>query len=315
MPMLPEPATERLALGRTDVSPALSFGLDLGPDGAVEDVKIEPSSVRVTRLSYREAESQLYREPLRTLHEWAQRFRAKRQAAGAVEINLPEVKVRVEHDTVVIRPLPELKSRALVQEAMLMAGEAIARFALAAGFPFPYTTQDLADAPSALPDGLAGMYALRRTMRPGQVKSVPGSHAGLGLAYYARVTSPLRRYLDLVAHQQLRAYLRGSNGLEEQELLSRVGAAEAVSSSVRQAERLANKHWTLVYLLQNPDWRGEGVVVEKLDRRSTILIPELDLEVRTYVRDDLPLNSVVSLTLPQVNLVELGAHFHVERGS
>ncbi len=131
----------------------------------------------------------------------------------------------------------------------------------------------------------------------------------MGLEVYARVTSPLRRYLDLVAHQQLRAYHHRSSPLGEQEVLERVGAAEAVTGSVRQAEWLAEKHWLLVYLLQHPDWRGEGILVEKRDHRGIVLIPALGLETRLHLGGEPPLNSTVPLTLNGINLAELEVHF------
>ncbi len=46
--MLPWQATERLGLGLAEISPALSFGLRVLPDGAVADLEITPSWVRVT---------------------------------------------------------------------------------------------------------------------------------------------------------------------------------------------------------------------------------------------------------------------------
>ena len=310
--MLPEAATEILALGLTEISPALSFGLDLDAEGEIINVEIKPSWVRVERLSYQEAEGRLEDEPFSTLYRWAQRYKVRRQMNGAIEIDLPEVKIRVKDDQVVIRPLPSLKSRALVREAMLMAGEAVARFARDAGWPFPFTTQEPPnDLELPLPEGLAGMFARRLSMKPGQVKRTPGPHAGLGLDLYARVTSPLRRYLDLVAHQQLRAHLRQESCLAEQALLERVGAAEAVGGAVRRAERLANRHWTLVYFLQNPDWQGEGVLVEKRGRNNTILIPALGFEKRMPLRGDFSLGDVIPLALRSVNLPELEATFRV----
>jgi exoribonuclease-2 len=193
---------------------------------------------------------------------------------------------------------------------MLMAGEAAAHFALEQDMPFPFTTQDPPDTDER-PDDMAGMFGLRRFLKPSAYSGVPAPHAGLGLDVYAQVTSPLRRYLDLVAHQQLRAHLRGESLLEAGALLERVGAAAAVSRDVRRAERLARRHWTLVYLTQNPDWHGEGVVVEVRDRRATLLIPDLDLEVRMHLRGDPPLNSTVPLALKDVNLAELDAYFKV----
>jgi exoribonuclease-2 len=233
-----------------------------------------------------------------------------RAAYPAIHIELPEVKITVEDGYVVIRPLLPLRSRDLVLEAMLMAGEAAARFVLEREIPFPFTTQDPPDTDER-PEDMAGMFALRRTLKPSQYKSVPGPHAGLGLEVYAQVTSPLRRYLDLVAHQQLRAHLRGESPLQAQDLLERVGAAAALSQDVRRAERLARRHWTLVYLKQNPEWQGGGILVDKRDRRGRVLIPELDLEAQVHLRQDLPLNSPVSLVLKGVNLAELEAYLSV----
>jgi exoribonuclease-2 len=193
---------------------------------------------------------------------------------------------------------------------MLLAGEAAARYAIAHQLPFPYTTQASPDLPEPT-EGLAGMYAIRRSFKRSQQTSVPAPHAGLGLTVYARVTSPLRRYLDLVVHQQLRAHLRGDVLLDEQEMLGRVGAAEAVTGGVRQAEALAIRHWTLVYLLQHPNWFGEGILVDKRDRRGTVLIPALGMEIRLHLPNDLPLNYSIPLVLQGVNLAELDVHFQI----
>jgi exoribonuclease-2 len=310
VPMLPPQAIQILGLGLTGVSPALSFALDLDSTGEIKDIEVLPSWVRVTRLSYEEAEARLEQEPFQSLYRLAQVHQTRRKEQGAVTIELPEVKITVEDGKIGIRPLQRLRSRDLVLEAMLMAGEATARFALERGIPFPYTSQDPPETDER-PKDVAGMYALRRSLKPSHYQSVAAPHAGLGLEVYAQVTSPLRRYLDLVAHQQLRAHLRGNGLLEAPEMLERVGAAAAVSQGVRQAERLARRHWTLVYLMEHPDWRGEGILVDKYDRRGTFLIPELDLEARVHLRQDLPLNSVAPLTLEGVNLAELAAYLKV----
>ncbi|RME77593.1 MAG: RNB domain-containing ribonuclease, partial [Chloroflexi bacterium] len=270
VPMLPPEATERLALGLSEVSPALSFGFTLTGDGEISGLEITPSWVRVQRLTYEEAETRLSDPPLAGVLRLARQFRDRRLANGAVEIDLPEVKIRLVEGQVVIKPLLPLQSRMMVREAMLMAGEAVARFAEAHGIPLPFTTQDAPDLESAgpLPEGMAGMFALRRLMTRSQLSSVPGPHAGLGLARYAQATSPLRRYLDLVMHQQLRAWLKGQPLLDAGDILERVGMAESVTGSVRQVERLSNKHWTLVYLQRLGSWQGEAVLVDRRDLRG-----------------------------------------------
>ena len=310
VPMLPPAATHTLGLGLHETSPALSFGLEVNADGGVVKTEIVPSWVRVTRLTYGEVEARLEESPFKELMRLAELSQARRRAQDAVFIELPELKVQVENGHVSLQPLAPLKSRDLVAEAMLRAGEAAAQFALAHNIPLPFTTQAAPEAPQAV-GGLAGMFALRRTLKRSVQTGEPSPHAGLGLAAYARATSPLRRYLDLVVHQQLRAYLRGGALLDSQQILARVGAAETVTYNRVQAERLSRRHWTLVYLLAHPDWRGDGVVVEKRGARTTVLIPDLGLEPVLTLRDNPDLNTVLPLALTGVSLPDLDPHFQV----
>jgi exoribonuclease-2 len=213
-----------------------------------------------------------------------------------------------------------LRSRDLVREAMLMAGEAAAQFAIQHSLPFPFVTQEASSTLAMkesqttqdLPDSLAQRFALRRMLKRSQVSSLPGRHAGVGLEAYCRATSPLRRYLDLVAHQQLRLWLTGQTILNEQALLERLGAAEAITGTIAQAEMLSRRHWTLVHLGRHPEWRGEGVLVEKNGLRGYVLIPELALEAHLTLREDLPLDSALKLRARGINLAELEVNFTYE---
>lgn len=308
--MLPHGVTQTLGLGLGETSPTLSIGLKLSANGEITDVRFERAITRVTRLSYEEAETKLADEPFRRMMELAEVFRQRRETNGAVFVETPEVKIRVTGGDVVIRPLPKLKSRNMVMEAMLMAGEAVARYALEYAIPLPFSTQAPPDF-EGRPTTLSGMYALRRRMKRSQMKSVPGPHAGLGLPVYAQSTSPLRRYLDLVVHQQIRARLTGSPVIGAEEALNRVGSAEAVIGAARSAERLSNRHWTMVWLMKRPGFRCNAIVVDKRGGRGMALIPEIGLETDV----DLPMSadpdSTVTLELSDVDLPRLSTVFRV----
>lgn len=310
--MLPREVTDTLGLGLAKTSPTLSIGLKLNASGDITDVRFERAIARVTRTTYEDAETKLSEEPFRRMMELAEVFRQRRETNGAVFMETPEVKIRVVGGEVIIRPLARLKSRNMVMEAMLMAGEAVARYALEYAIPLPFTTQAPPDF-EGRPTTLSGMYALRRRMKRSQMKSSPGPHAGLGLPVYAQSTSPLRRYLDLVVHQQIRSRLTGSPSISAEEALNRVGSAEAVIGAARSAERLSNRHWTLVWLMKHPEFRCEGIVVEKRGGRGMVVIPQIGLETDV----DLPMSaepdSTASLELDDVDLPRLSAVFRVVR--
>jgi exoribonuclease-2 len=304
VPMLPLAVTEALGLGLREVSPALTFELLVSPEGELLREDLYLSWVRVRRLSYREA---LEVEALAPMKALAEAFLRKRLTQGALDIALPEVKVRVEGEEIRITPLPPYESRVWVREAMLLAGYAAAHLALREGLPFPFATQE---APShrVEGEGLAAMWAQRKTLKRAQLKAVPAPHKGLGLPLYAQVTSPLRRYLDLVAHQQLRAWLKGERPLSQGEVLERVGSAEAVADLVREGERRSKLHWTLLYLMEK-GYEGPGVLVERRGGQGVFLLPELGLTAQVALSGPLALNAEVRLRFLEADLPALEARF------
>jgi exoribonuclease II len=315
--LFPRGLTEVLGLGLQEVSPALSFGFDLSEDGQVVGMEIVPSWVRVTRLTYAAAEILMENEPFATLEKKLSAVRERRRANGAVMIDFPEVRVEVENNQVTLRPLPPLRSRQLVEESMILTGAEAARFASENRLPVSYSQQEaLVSGPletSERPTTLSGMFALRKLLKRSRQTTSPGPHGGLGVPAYTQATSPLRRYLDLVVHQQLRAFLAGRPVLEEAAIVEALGAVEAISGDNRMAEFLSEKHWTLVFLLRNPDWRGEGILVDKRGASGTVIIPSLALETRVHLKHDLPLDSLVTLALTGVNLPVREAAFRLER--
>ena len=320
VPMLPDTCTSSLALGMADVSPTLSFGIDFSDEGEIVDLQIVPSYVRVRRITYGEVENRLSEAPFRKLLEMTKVRRARREKRGAAFIELPEVRLIVEAATelplgcrLAVEPLPPLQSRDIVAEAMIAAGEAVGAYASEHAIPFPFSTQSPAAVTEESPlQGLAGMYSLRRQQPPSRFSVSPGPHTGLGLEAYARVTSPLRRYPDLLAHQQLRAHQGNGDLLAESEIVERCGAADAISADVRRAEREVRRHWMLVYLEQQGDWSGEAVLVRRRGSRGTVLIPELAFESDIQMKDShAPLNEALKIRLVSINLPRLEAHFAI----
>jgi exoribonuclease-2 len=307
--MLPSSATAHFGLGLQRESVALSFCLEFDEKTGVTPVMIRPSRVCVTRLTYAQVEERLTEAPFDRMVALTQRYHDFRKSKNAVFINFPEVKIKVCDGVVSIKPLPALKSRDLVTEAMLMAGEAAARFALVNKIAFPFTTQPPPETIET-PQDLAAMFSYRKQLKPGQIKTSAEPHAGLGIDAYSRVTSPLRRYSDLIAHQQLRAFLRNQKVLDEQEIVTATGTYSANAGTAQIVERLSNQHWTLVYLLQNPEWKGAGIVVDKHERFTVVLIPELGLETRLAAAKNVPLNGEMTIGVSQVDIPALTAHFY-----
>lgn len=315
--MLAEEALAWYALGMEAVSPALSFKMVFNEAGAIRETHICRSWVKVRRLTYEEADALLQGEgpevpELQALFGIAEKNLARRRAAGAVFMEFPEVHIQTSRGQVSIEPIAAYESTDMIRECMLLAGEGAAHWALRRRLPFPYVSQETGDLPDDPLQGMAGSYQLRRCMRPRTLSVKPGIHWGLGLDGYTQVTSPLRRYTDLLAHQQIRAFLRGAAPLEEDELLLRLSAGEAASLATVQAERASRAHWIAVYLSDKKGSSWEGVLMEKRGNRSLVMIPALGLETQVAVKGDIEPNEPVLLTLSSVRIPETDVVFVIE---
>ena len=309
--MLAESCLEDYALGLKNPSSALSFRIKVDEQSQIEDCQVFKTLVNVKRLTYKLAEEQKESPELKPLFEIARKNRARREANGAVTIQMPEVSISVDKETkkVSIEPDQRYESNDMIAELMIMAGEGAARFAFKNQIPFMYVSQEAPEFPSNLPEGWAGQFARIKCMRKRSVGITPAPHAGLGLSFYSQVTSPLRRYGDLISHQQLRAFIEGRRLIQKDDMLEKVSAGDAASLDARKVSRLSEMHWKLVYLKQNPEFTFEGFCIDRRGNDALFLIPALDMQATIKNAGDIALNTQVTLKAGKIDIVEQSVVF------
>ena len=312
--MLPNEATEVLGLGLNEISPALSIGFRVSDSGDIQNTQICFSKIKVTRLSYENAETNMADLDLGQIPSFAKSFTQKRLESGAVELDFPEVKIGLDNDKKVkISNLPRLGSRTLVRDTMLMAGVAVGEYCLKNNIAVPFSTQPAHEITQEQLQSLetpADMFAIRKKLRRGSHSTQASVHGGMGLGSYVQVTSPLRRYLDLLVHYQLRNHLTNKEILGVEKIDEIIAQVDIPIRSNRQTERYSNQHWKLVYLMQNPDTIVTGTIVETLDRgRLMVSINELAMSKKLSTGEKNNLNDIVELVNTSVNLVNQEAYF------
>ncbi|MBD2056813.1 VacB/RNase II family 3'-5' exoribonuclease [Oculatella sp. FACHB-28] len=295
IPMFPqELATGPMSLTQGRICTALSFGVVLDSDGAIEDYSIHASQVKPTyRLTYEDVDEILelgvQAEPeLEALARSAKRRQIWRQSQGAITILMPESSIKVQDDEITIDVLDNSISRQLVAEMMILAGEVAGRYGREHGLPLPYRGQAQPELPSEeelllLPAGPVRYCAIRRCMPRSEMSITPLRHASLGLDTYTQVTSPIRRYTDLLAHFQIKAHLRGDalpfSAETMKELMLSVSTAAYEATLV---ERQTNRYWGLEYLRRHPNEIWQALMLRWLrehENLGLVLLEELGLEL------------------------------------
>jgi exoribonuclease II len=248
--MLPDVIScEAASLLAAHERPVLTTDVTLSAEGELLDSSIYPARIRIAeRVDYDRANALLENETengpaadtVRQLYDAALKLRENRRRAGAILTQRRESKVRVqEGNKIEIEILDSASpSRTLVAEFMVLSNFVAARYAAMNRVPIIYRVQPQS--------GLD--YASQRP----RLSLYPEYHAGIGLDYYAQLSSPIRRYADLVLQRQLLAALAGHGApYNVDELLKVLAGAESAEDSGRELERRAKRYWTLRYLLEN----------------------------------------------------------------
>jgi exoribonuclease-2 len=295
IPMFPsELATGPMSLNQGKVCTALSFGVVLAQTGAIEDYQIRASLVKPTyRLTYEDVDEMLelgiQAEPeLAILAAAAQRRQQWRRSQGAISIHMPESSIKVESDEITICLLEDSTSRTLVAEMMILAGEVAGRYGELHQLALPFRAQSQPELPPEeellkLQPGPVRDCAIRRCMPRSEVSITPARHASLGLDTYTQVTSPIRRYADLLAHFQIKAHLRGEPLPFSVETTKDL--IQAVSNTAYEAtlvERQTNRYWSLEYLRRHSDEVWHALMLRWLrehENLGLVLLEDLGLEM------------------------------------
>ena len=167
---------------------------------------------------------------------------------------------------------------------MIATCAAAAEFCAERDIPCIYRTQARPDGPATgrggRIDGAAQQHELLKRLKPSVLATRPGTHFTLAVDAYCQLTSPLRRYADLLMHQQLSAWLKiGRPVFSAGQLAQRFPDIERLSSLVKRVENESRRYWAIRWCEQHPEARIAGVVVRELGRRWVVELGALALQV------------------------------------
>ncbi len=313
IPMLPEQLSNDVcSLRPNEVRRTMTVDMVVNARGEVVDAEAYPALIcSKARLTYDEAQSILYeaagsdndgicnnlsagdaicasidevdmlRSSIVQLSRIAKQRDALRKKAGGLDFDTAEARVRLDDEgyPIGIDLREKTDATQLIEEAMIMANEAVARMLRDAGYPCLYRIHEkpavdsleglvpvlqefdwfktinvglfVAGNPHAVgsvleacknrPEAALVTTLVLRSMKRAIYSPNLSEHYGLASSAYAHFTSPIRRYPDLVVHRMLRALLTGRPEKFDQEVSALPWLAEHSSEMERAAEQAARE--------------------------------------------------------------------------
>jgi len=286
IPMLPKDLSENiLSLKEGAERPAVSFMVELSPQGKIISSKIVRSVVQVKRqLNYQDAEQVFQNdEELSALVQLSRALQKNRLQAGALIIPIPDVSIHIDADDNVSVKLLSVESnmRVLVSEFMVLANSIGAEYIALRQYPGLFRSQKppqkrLFQEPQ---DDLYLNFRQRRHLARGLLSTVAKRHSGVGVEQYTTLTSPIRRLLDLVMQLQLTEILKGNGPLFSIKDLNGVAQDIALAASkcnlVRQRR---HRYWLLKYLEPRQGGAVSAFILARNSNRVRVVLKDILLD-------------------------------------
>ena len=280
VPMLPEELSLGLcSLIKGQVRPAFSFLFTVNEAGEILQSRITASIISVQRqLSYNEAEAMMESEPeFKFLNRLRLKLRQNRLDKGALLLSLPDVSFDISDRNkigVELQPV-ETPARSLIAEMMIQANAMAAEYFAMREVPGLFRSQPpprrrLIDGAN---NSLIDIARQRQFLSRGELTVHPKPHSGLGLNSYTTITSPIRRFLDLVMQHQL-AHVLAAKGMlfSAEQCKTFAGILQQKLARAAAIKQQRHRYWILRYLEAREGERLKAMVVSSNPKRVSLLL-------------------------------------------
>ena len=336
IPMLPEVLSNgicSLKEGEDRLTKGVFF--TYAPDGNLLRSEIKHSVINVKkRLTYHNATKILMESdekdtnPVTNLlfeaSTLAKLLYKKRMKEGALELNLPEINIRVSEDGKIdtIEKVKRDISHIIIEEFMVASNQAVATFMHQNSLPsinrsHPEPDEDemldfaefifncknkrinpfdkkrlqaFLDEISDHPESYIINLMLLRSLRKAEYSTTEESHFALGLEHYAHFTSPIRRYPDLIVHRLLDLFFQGqlkskrAKATWNEMITGWASHCSATEKRAEEAEREIIKLKLLRHLEEHADRVMEGVITGIQEYGLFVQIDEFQLDGLVHIR-------------------------------
>lgn len=277
----------RLSLDAGVERAVVSWVTKVGEGGRLAQGRFVRGIARVDRrLTYEDtlAPPEEWRLALERLAPVARALRDARTAAGAIQLELPDVKIEIDDagEPSVKVVSSDTPGHRLVSELMILYNRELALALKEARLAalFKQQPDPVSEPKVAREDPLFPVRA-RRGFPPTVVEVDPGPHRTLGVPAYVQGSSPIRRFGDLLAQRQIASAIEGASpAYAKDEVRALASEVERAEKGARRLEADRDLYWIARWFEARRDEAWDAVISRSPDGgRGLVYVPAVHLEL------------------------------------
>lgn len=310
--MFPESLVRnKLSLLEGQQKPSLSVFVAFDKnDFNLKNYYFERTKIRLTKnITYEEATQLFNSQSWRPIIKLSETLRENRLKKGALIVQLPELKIKINGSGRITtrKNLMTSMPHRVISECMVLMNTLAADFFHKNNIPSIYRsqTQEIDNEAREL-DQDDPLYATRivKHLKPSRVVLSPEPHKSLGIDSYVQITSPIRRYLDLVLQRQLTSYMSENKITYSTEELENLNSKVSLNvREIKNSQRSRHRYWFFKYLLQENIKTVKGYISQKNSYRTAAYIPQFfsELTVTNIAKKELKIGQEVELEIRKID--------------
>ena len=111
---------------------------------------------------------------------------------------------------------------------------------------------------------------MKRILKPATISTIPKPHFSLALPHYSQATSPIRRYLDLVAQYQIVRHLENIPYIKRDIISDVINEVLPTINNSNQIMRQDQTNWRLLWLATQKQKTWRAIFLQWLNKKTCL---------------------------------------------
>ncbi len=296
VPMLPKNIIEKANLKQNKISNTISASIVFNENGSINNYEIVESIIKPKyQLTYEDANEIIELEPkeeidIVEIKQLLLKSINYRKSNGAILFDNSSFKINLVEGNISLTKVDKSIAHLIVSEAMILMGYVTSLYLYKNNLAGAFRSQKLNCKPYEILERFKNSeikyIILKQYLGRSYISTKPNNHESLGLEMYLQSTSPLRRYLDLIAQRQVYNKLNNFDKIETNTISKIIDYSKSRQIEINNIYKNDKLKYLIIFFKNENKPFYKIIFVKWINQKRNIALvffPEYSIEILIFL--------------------------------